>query len=346
MKRSGFTIVELVVVLVVLALVVFFCWRVGSWLVGGKSNPPRPMIVDAPSIPPPPPVIHADEMKPVIGAQAPTLKGPLDFTGLRGVLVGKWQMETHTLHFTAGKTAFLSRFGSTEKVAKYEFVNGVLKFTTENDGMRRAAVTLKPKTKEGTPNEYVYGVEFLSDGEVSFRLDQSGDGFDWFQLAGRWKRISLPDNLEALRHSSGPIADAKRQVQNIEQKLAKVESVLDEALAEREELAAKLRSVGVNSPSDLKNNIRGRRLAESAVKLATEIEGLERHWADIDTELRKAKSIVRRMEREQAGLSEKEMQSLALQLRQAEERTDGTPQPVTPLDVDAAVEAALKGTSK
>jgi hypothetical protein len=48
------------------------------------------------------------------------------------------------------------------------------------------------------------------------------------------------------------------------------------------------------------------------------------------------------MQREAEGISEDEMRTLSEQLRQAEERTDGTPLPVTPLDVDAAVEKALK----
>ena len=49
------------------------------------------------------------------------------------------------------------------------------------------------------------------------------------------------------------------------------------------------------------------------------------------------------MEREQAGISEEEMRKLAEQLREVEERTDGvTSTPTTPLDIDAAVEKALK----
>ena len=64
----------------------------------------------------------------------------------------------------------------------------------------------------------------------------------------------------------------------------------------------------------------------------------------IDGEILKAKSLVRRMEQEQAGLSEDEMRNLALHLREAEERTDVPSLPITPIDVDAAVENALKST--
>lgn len=316
---------------------------------GGARDDTQPGVVAPPpspfdgAMPPPPPGNF--------GKRA-TSEGSLDFSGLRGVLSGKWELkqdyaENHSLEFTSGHTVFLKRYGS-EQVAKYEFHDGVLTITTEWDGIRRAGAALKPTTKGNTPNEYVYAVEFLSDGEISLRLDRSGEGFDWFQLAGRWKRVSLPNNREQFRTTSGPIADAGKQVQKIEAKLAKLEAIQKAALADRDDLAARLRALGVNSPADLKGNIRGQRIAENLVKLANEIEGLERQLAMIDTELLKAKSIVRRMEQEEAGLSETEMRSLSQQLREVEERTNGTPLPVTPLDVDAAVEKALKGktTSK
>jgi len=183
-----------------------------------------------------------------------------------------------------------------------------------------------------------YKPEFTTEDEMLL-LHVSGKTYRGFGLLeGRWKRITP-------QQSTGPIAEAQRQVEMIEQKVAKLESVLQTTLADRDELASKLRSVGVNSPTDLKINVRGRRLAEDAVTLAKEIEELELQLADIDSELLKAKSIVRRMEREQAELTAQEMESLALQLRQAEERTDATPLPVTPLDVDAAVEKALYGSA-
>jgi hypothetical protein len=51
------------------------------------------------------------------------------------------------------------------------------------------------------------------------------------------------------------------------------------------------------------------------------------------------------MEQEQAGLSEAEMLSLALQLKEVTDRTDGPSLPLTPIDVDSAVEKALKSAS-
>ena len=107
----------------------------------------------------------------------------------------------------------------------------------------------------------------------------------------------------------------------------------------------KLRALGVNSVADLKGNIRGQTIAENIANLTAEIEAREWQLAVIDTELLKAKSIVRRMEQEQAGLSEEELRNLALQLRDLEERKDGPSLPVTPVSVDAAVEKALKGSS-
>jgi hypothetical protein len=70
---------------------------------------------------------------------------------------------------------------------------------------------------------------------------------------------------------------------------------------------------------------------------------MDSQLASIDTELLKARSIVRRMEREQAGISDDEMRQLSEQLREAESKTDAAPRSITPLDVDAALEAALKG---
>jgi hypothetical protein len=197
--------------------------------------------------------------------------------------------------------------------------------------------------RDGAVN--VYGLEFLSDGEIALRPEKVKNGTDFNGLAGRWRRVSLPPGKDMTSLGSGPIADAKRQVRRIERKAAKVEKLLQAAIADRDELVKKLRSVGVNSTVDLKGNVRGQRLAQGITKLATEIDGLERQLASIESEVLKAKSIVRRMEREQASISDDEMRKLNEQLREAEERTDGVaPAPTTALDVDAAVEKALKSS--
>ncbi len=157
-------------------------------------------------------------------------------------------------------------------------------------------------------------------------------------------QVGLPDS-EATGPPEGtaPLAEARRQVRKFEKKWQALEPVLERALAERDELVAKLREAGVTSPSDLKGNIRGRKLAESLTKLGAEIEGLERQVVVLDGAILDAKAVVRRLERQQAGISEEEMGKLAEQLREAEERTDGAAQPATPLDVEAALEKALKG---
>jgi hypothetical protein len=160
------------------------------------------------------------------------------------------------------------------------------------------------------------------------------------KIQGRFRR-AVPHTPTPVPDTS-PIALAKSQVGRIEQKLLKVESLQREAQKERDEMVAKLRELGIESAADLKRNPRGQRLAENLAKIAAEIDGMDLQLASIDTELLKARSIVRRMEREQAGISDDEMRTLSQQLREAEARTDAAPRPITPLEVDAALEAAFK----
>jgi hypothetical protein len=161
--------------------------------------------------------------------------------------------------------------------------------------------------------------------------------------ASGFPKTSSSDDFDAApNQDSGPVADAKQRVRSFEQKRARIEPLLEKALVERDELVAKLRDAGVNSPADLKGNLRGQQLAASVQRISAEIEGLERQIATLDAALLDAKAVIRRMDREQAGISEEEMRKLAEQLKDAEERTDGTPLPVTPLDVDAALEKAFK----
>lgn len=268
----------------------------------------------------------------------------LDFTGLRGVLTGQWIMKD-----TEGVVLDFTEKSIERKEANQYIETGFHRAT----GKFELRSELLHVTDE-YGREITYGLEFLSDAEISLRPEKLSKspgeresyGNFFGSLQGRWQRISMPHDYRDTPVASGPIADAKRQVERIEQKLTKLESVMNSALADRDDLARKLRSLGVNSPTDLKGNIRGKRIAENLVKLTTEIERINRHMAVIDTELLKAKSIVRRMEREQASLSEEELRNLATQLSEAEERTDGTPLTLTPLDVDSAVEAALKTSAE
>lgn len=142
----------------------------------------------------------------------------------------------------------------------------------------------------------------------------------------------------------GPLADARERVRRFEAKRTALQRLLDKALAEHDELVDRLRDAGVQKPADLKGNRRGQQLAGSLQRLTTEIDGLERTLAAIDKAILEAKSVVRRLERERAGISEEEMRRLAEQLREAEERTDSAgSQPATPLDLEAALAKALQG---
>jgi hypothetical protein len=246
---------------------------------------------------------------------------------LRGRLIGKWELlegswKESVVDFTSGGKLLIAlkwKYGD-------EPDRLVGTFAVDSDHIR-----LGPGGSEGIQN---YDIEFLPNDELLLHHAEGSAYRGFEQLEGRWRLLSKQEVFAD--------ADSNQQVRKLEKKLATLELIHKAALADRDDLAAKLRSVGVNSPADLKNNIRGRRLAENVVKLATEIDGLDRQLILIDGELLKAKSIVRHMEREQAGLSEEELRNLTQQLREVEERTDGIPQASTPLDVDTAVERALK----
>jgi hypothetical protein len=190
--------------------------------------------------------------------------------------------------------------------------------------------------------QVVIEFEFTSDNEfvAIYKCEWNNEP----KVQGRFRR-TVP-RTPAPTPDASPLAQAKQQVQRIEQKLQKVEALQREAHQERDALVAKLRELGVESAADLKKNPRAQRTAENLAKLAAEIESTDAQLATIDTELLKARSIVRRMEREQAGISDDEMKKLSEQLREAEEKTDAAPKPITPLDVDTALNAALKGRKK
>lgn len=138
------------------------------------------------------------------------------------------------------------------------------------------------------------------------------------------------------------ISAGQARVAEFEKKRAALEQLLEKALMDRDDLVAKLRDAGIKTVADLKGNAQGQKWAASLQRITAEIEGLERQRAALDSAIVEAKSVVRRLEREQAGIGEQEMQKLAEQLRDVEERTDGVgSQPLTPFDVDAALEKAL-----
>lgn len=137
------------------------------------------------------------------------------------------------------------------------------------------------------------------------------------------------------------ILEAKKQVERIENTLAKLETVLNSAKADRNVLAIQLKSLGIKTTSDLRGNTRAKRTAEDIGRLANEIESQEKKVASVASQYQQAKAIVRRMEIEQAGLSEEEMKSLSFQLLETDTLDDGWSKAITPLDTDEAVNSVL-----
>ena len=148
--------------------------------------------------------------------------------------------------------------------------------------------------------------------------------------------------------SSGSLAlsEAKQRLSGFEQKQLQLEPLLEKAEADRSALIGKLREMGVTSVTDLKNNAEAQRLAASVQKVASEIRGLQQQRLSLDAAIIDAKTVIRRMEREAAGISDDEMRRLSEQLRDVVDRTDPAAMPVTPLDVDVALSEAIRLTPK
>jgi len=180
-------------------------------------------------------------------------------------------------------------------------------------------------------------------------------GIAWYQRASyvsTFSNLAQPvANIQSPNEAPAPVRRpneesaifaAQARVAEFEKKRAALEPLLDKALADRDDLVAKLRGAGIKSAADLKGNPQGQKLVASLQRISAEVEGLERQRAALDSAILEAKTLVRRLEREQAGISEEEMQKLAEQLRDVEDRTDGVgSQPLTPFDVDTALEKAL-----
>lgn len=250
-------------------------------------------------------------------------------------LSGEWVSkddETVKLYFTNG----------TNKLVYSDIGERTYDFTSSNE----RSITIKAEKinygwgSNNEPFNLVIEIEFVSDNEIMVIYPEVSNVRP--VIKGRFRR-TIPLPPKSPPPDTSPIAVAKQQVSRIEQKLLKVETLQRQAQQERDEMVAKLREMGIESATDLKMKPRGQRMAENLGKLAAEIEGMDSQLATIDTELLKARSIVRRMEREQAGISDDEMRDLSRQLRDAEARTDSAPRLITPLDVNAALEAAFKG---
>lgn len=269
---------------------------------------------------------------------------PKQVAQLAARLAGEWVSkddETVTMFFTSGTNKLV--YSYTEKVQLPRsrmdppvYTGEVRKVSRTYDIEKYTDRSIR--LKKEPLGQVVIEFEFATDNEfiAIYKCEWNNQP----KIQGRFRR-AIP-RTPATTPDTSPITVAKQQVSRIEEKLRKVESLQREAQKERDEMVAKLRELGIESAADLKKNPRGQRIAENLAKIAAEIEGMDSQLASIDTELLKARSIVRRMEREQAGISDDEMRSLAQQLREAEARTDAAPRLITPLDVSAALEAAFK----
>jgi hypothetical protein len=258
-------------------------------------------------------------------------------------LIGKWTLQDGNFkgtvaEFTNGGKVLVNLkhkwMPSEDRVGSYSTTGSTLKIVTG---------------RGATANQVKIEVEY-QDAELIVMIVQDGYAFGFDEFGGRWQRVGGPTATSTSSTGEGEkshaLTDARNRLRNFEQKRSRIEPLLETVLAERDELVAKLRDAGVKSTADLKGNLRGQKLAQTVQKITAEIAGLESQIATIDSALFDARAVIRRMEREAEGISEDEMRMLSEQLRQAEERTDGTPLPVTPLDVDAAVEKALEAVPK
>jgi hypothetical protein len=271
-----------------------------------------------------------------------TNSGDSDDADLRGVFLGGWAKKQGdkdidcTVEFTENTVTMTFKVTDGRLRKEMPSIKPVVcKYKSEDN---RISIT-DPK---GHQEWFV--VDFVSGREMVLALDRKNDTRTVIPddgmvetLSGRWTRTSRPAGRLPV---SASITAAKLQVNRIEDKLKIAEAKQQGIRKERDDIAAKLREMG-ESADELKGNRRARGMAESYAKLTAEDEGLDSVLATIDTQLLKARSLVRKMELEQVGISDDEMKSLSVQLREIEARTDTTPRPITPLDTDAALRAAF-----
>jgi len=137
------------------------------------------------------------------------------------------------------------------------------------------------------------------------------------------------------------LKDAKSQVARIASALEKTKAILASAKTDKATLANNLKGLGIRSASDIKTNTLARRTAEDIGRLSNEIDSYEQKIAAVSTQLLQAKAIVRRFEMEQSGLTDKELADLSRQLHEADTKTDGWTQSISPIELEQAVNNAL-----
>jgi len=140
------------------------------------------------------------------------------------------------------------------------------------------------------------------------------------------------------------VAETEDRIVRFEKRRESIQRLLDKALADKDDLVGKLRESGVVKSSDLKGKPEAQRYATSLTKLAREIDGLRGELARIDDTIQQAKSLVRRLQREEAGITEEEFAKLSEEFRAAEERTGDGASPVPdPIGIETVLDRELKG---
>jgi hypothetical protein len=141
------------------------------------------------------------------------------------------------------------------------------------------------------------------------------------------------------------ISETEDRIVRFEKRRESIQRLLDKALADKDDLVSKLRESGVVKSSDLKGKPEAQRYATSLTKLTREIDGLRGELARIDDTIQQAKSLVRRLQREEAGITEEEFAKLSEEFRAAEERTGDGASPVPdPIGIEAVLDRELKGS--
>jgi len=152
-----------------------------------------------------------------------------------------------------------------------------------------------------------------------------------------FKRVVTPVDIK----KTEGLKDAKSQVARIASTLEKTKAILASAKTDRATLADNLRGLGIRSAGDIKTNTLARRTAEDIGRLSNEIDSYEQKVASVSTQLLQAKAIVRRFEMEQSGLTDKELADLSRQLHEADTKSDGWTQSISPIELEQAVNKAL-----
>lgn len=247
--------------------------------------------------------------------------GPARVAG-RWVLLGNDYWKGSTMELTPAGGIQIALLGKYSKEPEDKFG----KYTISGD---RFAAGPKPWSWSR------YRIEFLGGNEIILTAAGSLDGnYGFEQLVGRWQRMGSA--------REDPVEEAARRVRSMTDNLARMEALLKSAVEDRKAVVTKLRRLGVSTAADIKSDSRSRQMAEDLARLTAEIDSLEYRVTTAESELLRAKSLLRRLGQEKATLSEDEKLSMLTRLREAEARLNSGFRPETPAEVEYSVERALK----